>query len=154
MDGEEALAVLMTDVGLYSPIFWETVRVQSDVELMHILHRNPSALFSYFKNALEKRFPGNELHEGERIFNDDGIVTMIVYMKALHYYFIHNIRLPTNTDGSLKDPCNYNTLYNMQMDPAHTGQTVTAYCRFVRTEVEPKMFPDQTYARYDYVRGR
>jgi hypothetical protein len=54
VDGKEALVLLTTDVGLYSPIFWEAVRVQSDVELMHILHRNPSALFSYFKKSLEK----------------------------------------------------------------------------------------------------
>jgi hypothetical protein len=83
---------------------------------------------------------------GERIFDDDGIVTMIVYMKALHYYFIHNLRLPANNDGSLKDPCGYYTLYNMQMDPGHTIQTVTTYCRFMREEVEPKFFPDQAYA--------
>jgi hypothetical protein len=117
MDGKEALALLTTDVGLYLPIFWETVCIRLHVELVHILHWDPSALFLNCKRLLEIRFPESDVHKGNRVFDDEGLVTMIVYMKALHYYFMHNLQLPTNSDGSLKDPCNNNSLYNMQLDP-------------------------------------
>jgi hypothetical protein len=127
--------LLTMAVGLHSPLILEMVHVKSDLDLIHIPYREPSVLFMYFKRQLQIRFPDKDVRQGDCTFGSYGLFLMIVYMKALHDYFMHNLWIPTNSNSALKDPCNCTTLNNMPMYLIHTVQIISTYCRIPCIEI-------------------